>query len=172
MASWILTCEYCGKQKQLRFHRKQRFCSHSCASFTHGHSTSPEYISWEAMKQRCFDPKKPNYHLYGGRGITVCERWMDFRNFLADMGPRPSPAHSLDRFPDRDGNYEPGNVRWATGEQQANNTRTNRHITFHEETLTLAQWARRLDIGEGTLRWRLKAGWSIERAFSTPLRRH
>lgn len=82
---------------------------------------SPEYICWTGMKQRCSNPDHDSYERYGGRGITVCDRWVDsFENFLADMGRKPSAAHSIDRE-DNDGNYEPGNCRWATGvEQQAN----------------------------------------------------
>jgi hypothetical protein len=76
------------------------------------------------MKQRCYNPNNRNFPNYGGRGITVCAAWRDdFAAFLHDMGPRPSPDHSLDRFPDNDGNYEPGNVRWATPDQQRGNMR-------------------------------------------------
>lgn len=98
----------------------------------HGHAArnplarSPEYRAWDAMKSRCYNPKARGYAGYGGRGIAVCDRWRySFENFLADMGERPSPEHSLDRI-DNDGNYEPGNVRWATrSEQQRNRTRFN-----------------------------------------------
>jgi hypothetical protein len=83
---------------------------------------SPEYISWRSMINRCGNPKWHAFDRYGGRGITVCERWRaSFENFVADMGRRPSPRHSLDRWPDRDGNYEPGNCRWATPVEQARN---------------------------------------------------
>lgn len=82
---------------------------------------TPEYKAWASMKARCSNSKRHNYHRYGGRGICVCERWLKFENFLADMGPRPSPSHSLDRYPNNDGNYEPGNCRWATRVEQAGN---------------------------------------------------
>jgi hypothetical protein len=89
----------------------------------HGMYDFPEYTAWSAIKQRCYNPKNPGFRRYGGRGITMCARWMDFESFLADVGRRPSPAHSIDRFPNNDGNYEPGNVRWATvAEQHANKT--------------------------------------------------
>jgi hypothetical protein len=98
---------------------------------THGHTKgpkgskpSPEYVAWSALKQRCFYKKHHKFHRYGGRGITVSARWLGpdgFANFLADMGVKPTPKHSIDRYPDRDGNYEPGNCRWATPKEQAAN---------------------------------------------------
>lgn len=91
----------------------------------HGHAAnglSPEYICWQAMRQRCADIENGNY---GGRGISICRRWDDFNNFYADMGSRPSKRHSLDRYPNRNGNYEPGNVRWATSKQQNRNKDNN-----------------------------------------------
>lgn len=82
-----------------------------------------EYNIWKGMRQRCENPNNDDFDLYGGRGIKVCRRWKDFANFLADMGPRPTPQHSIDRYPNNDGDYEPTNCRWATPEQQANNKR-------------------------------------------------
>jgi hypothetical protein len=85
---------------------------------------SPEYTSWQAMKARCSNPNLSAFKYYGGRGISVCARWRDsFEEFLADMGRRPSMAHTLDRFPNNNGNYEPGNVRWATKSEQLKNRR-------------------------------------------------
>jgi hypothetical protein len=86
----------------------------------------PLYRRWLSMWYRCTKPNNRSFPDYGGRGISVCERWKDFTAFLADMGDPPTPAHTLDRFPDKDGNYEPGNVRWATPKEQAQNRRQRR----------------------------------------------
>ena len=91
------------------------------SSYKHGWAATPTYVTWKAMIGRCEDERNASYPTYGGRGITACDRWHDFENFLADMGERPSLDHSIDRYPNQDGNYEPGNCRWATrAEQNAN----------------------------------------------------
>lgn len=111
----------------------------------HGHTSgekgfTPEYAAWLSMKFRCYKKTMYQYKDYGGRGIIVCDRWLNsFESFLSDMGYRPSLNHSLDRYPNRDGNYEPNNCRWATREEQMNNTRRNTRIIYNGETLTLSQ---------------------------------
>jgi hypothetical protein len=92
------------------------------SSYKHGWSNTPTYVSWHAMRSRCVDVGNASFKTYGGRGIAVCERWQSFENFLADMGERPSLDHSIDRI-DSDGDYEPGNVRWATRTEQNANRR-------------------------------------------------
>lgn len=89
--------------------------------------SSPEHRAWVAMRHRCNNANNVDFHRYGGRGIGVCERWNDYINFLADMGRRPSSIHSIDRWPNNDGNYEPSNCRWATPKEQASNRSTNKH---------------------------------------------
>lgn len=132
----------------------------------------PEYGVWCRMIDRCYNPNIPSFSNYGGRGIIVCERWRhDFAAFLADVGPRPSPAHSIDRI-DNDGNYEPGNVRWATKHQQMRNTRFNVVIEWRGEKRCLFEWAVILGINAYTLHARLRRrGWTIERAMTTPVKK-
>lgn len=124
----------------------------------------------EWLWQRCRNVDAVSFPDYGGRGITVCDRWLDFVNFLADMGPRPSPKHSIDRFPDNDGNYEPGNCRWATIKEQMNNKRNNHREVHNGVTKTLAEWENCAGISANTLSMRLSRGWSIGRAIETPVR--
>jgi hypothetical protein len=129
---YILAKCKCGKEKEIQLAHLRNGASTQCIgcagknnkhALKHGLISSPEYITWLAMKQRCYDSKRHNYKHYGERGIIICERWLNsFENFYADMGPRPSPKHSIDRI-NNDGNYEPVNCRWATQKEQVNNTR-------------------------------------------------
>jgi hypothetical protein len=122
------------------------------------------------MRLRCLNPDHQAYPNYGGRGITVCQRWLEsVQAFLDDMGPKPSPQHELDRE-DNDGNYEPGNCRWVTRSVNDRNRRNNRHITFRGETRTLAEWCELLDLSQGAISKRLDAGWDTDRALGTPVR--
>jgi len=129
-----------------------------------------EYKIWCQMRQRCLNPNRKEFHLWGGRGITIYPAWDSFAEFINYIGPRPSPRHSLDRWPDPNGNYEPGNVRWATPEEQSSNTRRAKLITFQGETLCATHWARRVGLDVNTFAHRLKIGWSIEKALMTPPR--
>lgn len=131
-------------------------------------------MSWDRMLRRCEWANDPYFSHYGGRGIKVCERWRGYPNgflaFLADMGPRPSRAHSIDRI-DNDGDYTPTNCRWATAKQQARNRRSNRTILAHGKTLTVVEWAETLGCGGDVIIARLDAGWTSERAVTTPVNR-
>ncbi len=129
---------------------------------------SPEYLAWKGMKKRCFNPKQPKYPRYGGRGITVCQEWLhNFKAFLSHIGPRPGPEYSLDRIKN-DGNYEPGNVRWATAKQQQANGSRARLTTFMGEPLPLNEVGRRIGISGYLLGRRLNRGWTLEQAISIP----
>jgi hypothetical protein len=127
----------------------------------------PEYNIWILMRARCNNETSKSFKNYGGRGISVCARWNNsFSDFLADVGPRPSPQHSLDRYPNNDGNYEPGNVRWATDIEQSRNKRSNVIISYMGESMCIAEWAEKLDIPAGKIAERYSNGRSLEDVFS------
>ena len=134
---------------------------------THGLSRkSGTYAVWVGMRDRCFCVTDTSYHRYGGRGITVCERWSSFENFLADMGERP-PGMTIDRI-DNNGPYSPENCRWATNLEQSRNKRTSILITVGSETLCLSEWADRTGIDYWTLHGRIRRGWDPVRVVTTP----
>jgi hypothetical protein len=165
----IILCSMCGKQRSIRRNGYRpdllcRLCAYKKRS-RHGMWNTSTYHIWQGIKQRCYDLACAGYTSYGGRGITVCDAWRNsFIKFLADVGPRPGPSYQLDRI-DNNGNYEPGNVRWATPSEQQNNTRNNRHITLGRRTQTLVQWSRELKIPETTIAARLNRGWTVEEAL-------
>ncbi len=137
----------------------------------HGHKwpvETPEYVAWKNMKQRTQNQNRPDWQNYGARGITVDPQWQkSFLSFYKYVGPKP-PNTSLERIDNNKG-YVPGNVRWATREDQSNNTRTNVRYTIDGRTLTLTQWVRQKGVvSYGTVRSRLVAGWDIARALATP----
>lgn len=142
------------------------------ANATHGLSNTPEFRSWYSMKTRCYNEKSHAYPDYGGRGIKVCERWLNsFELFLKDMGPRPSVGHSIERN-DNNGDYEPGNCRWATRLEQSNNKRSNKKFNIDGELKTITQLAKERGILVSTLARRLsRDSLSIEEALSRPNRK-
>ena len=144
-------------------------------SATHGHgrrgAQTQEFRTWISMRRRCNDPDYRAYPNYGGRGITVCERWQSFQAFLDDMGPSPSPKHTLDRL-NGDESYSPSNCRWATRIEQNNNRRNNLLLTVNGRTQTVAEWSREIGIGQATLKWRIRQKWPAERVISGVLKKY
>ncbi|SDH10548.1 hypothetical protein SAMN05216466_107116 [Paraburkholderia phenazinium] len=179
-AYWLCACD-CGEEsvvsgKSLRTD-KTRSCGCLIADAAkvharvHGHarpgSHTRTYHTWQAMRRRCLQEKDSHFAEYGGRGITICERWNSFERFLEDMGERPAGL-SLDRYPDVNGNYEPGNCRWATIKEQNENKRNSLAYEFKGRRLSLKDWAKETGIGYATLRDRIRnRGWTIDRALST-----
>lgn len=169
--SWLCRCK-CGTERDVSSTNLVMGTSISCGCYrvngVIGGHQSAEYVAYLAMKQRCFNANGKGYHLYGGRGITVCQRWLEsFDNFLSDMGRKPSPSHSLDRInPNK--NYSPENCRWATKEEQANNRRNNLLLTFDNKTQSAALWAKEKGLNKSCLIYRLKMGWPVEKAITTP----
>lgn len=145
-------------------HRIERL---RAAIVTHDASGTPEDGAWHRMIQRCTDPRVPEYHRYGGRGITVCPEWASFERFISDMGHRPFTGATIDRA-NNDLGYCPENCRWDTRKAQARNQVTNHRLTFNGETCTLAEWSERLGIVYSTLRARIRRGWDTETALKTP----
>lgn len=177
---WVCRCQ-CGNEKWVMTGSLTDGHTRSCGCFDrerrvkHGFAIKGKarprtYQAWADMIQRCQNANLLSYKNYGGDGIQVCPEWRDFATFLRDMGEAP-PGTSLDRI-DNDADYAPGNCRWATRREQANNRRTNSVLTAFGKTQTIAQWARELNLCEDTLRHRLtRYGWSAERALTEPVRR-
>ena len=130
----------------------------------------PLYTTWIMMRQRCDNPKAVGYKNYGGRGIRVCERWHDFDLFVEDVGEKPSQLHTLDRFPNKDGNYEPKNFRWATAKEQQRNASFNHKLFYNGCERTISDWSEITGIRHDTISRRLKMGWSINDALSGEVR--
>jgi hypothetical protein len=172
---WRVRCQ-CGQEFSVRSNSLRTGGTRSCGCRRRKHGESRretltrEYAAWQSMVSRCEYPQDRVFRHYGGRGIRVCERWRSsYPTFLADMGRRPSPTHSLDRI-DPNGNYEASNCRWATPKEQARNKRTSRVLNVGGESRTVAEWAERTGIGFTTIRERIRRGWDPERAVSTPVR--
>lgn len=163
---WPCKCQ-CGTERLVAGPSLARGVSQSCgclhreiasqAATKHGGGGSAEYRVWKHMRGRCRDPNDTRYADYGGRGISICARWDDFALFLLDVGPRPSPSHSIERL-DVDGNYEPGNVVWATAKEQARNTRKTSFVEFEGQVHKLADLADTLGISAGALHQRALRG--------------
>jgi hypothetical protein len=136
------------------------FAARKVRATTHGMCATSEYMIWVAMRQRCANPNNKAYPNYGGRGIQVCERWMRFENFLADMGPRP-PGLSIERIAN-DLGYCKSNCKWGTRREQNNNSRNNHHLTFNGRTQSIHAWSREVSLNVRTIHSRLRLGWPLE----------
>jgi len=134
---------------------KKRSTTHGQAS---GGKFTAEYRTWQNMLTRCYNPKATRFEHHGGRGIKVCDRWKNsFEAFFEDVGRKPTTAHTLDRYPDNDGNYEPSNFRWATQKQQSQNRRSTRLIEYNGVTKPLIEWTRFLGLSDSSiLSWYIK----------------
>ena len=167
---WNCLCE-CGGTAVCRSSSLKDGYSQSCGCIIrkHGKTRTSEYNIWSSMIARCTNRKCHAYHRYGGRGITVCERWRtSFINFFSDMGPRPSLKYTLDRFPDNDGNYEPGNCRWATMKEQQRNRGNNHLITINGQTKCLNEWAEIVGLHRTAIERRIKKGMNEIDAVMKP----
>lgn len=135
---------------------------------SHGMTGSAEYRTWNGIHQRCTNPARPGYRNYGGRGITICDRWLSFENFFADMGPKPKGL-SIERD-DNDGPYEPGNCRWATAKEQSRNRRVTRFIETPQGPMMFSEACKVAGMTHRALDARLRAGWTVEEAMTRPKR--
>jgi len=133
---------------------------------THGMTKTPTFKSWESMLQRCTNKNSPDYPRWGGAGITICDRWMKFENFYEDMGERPSLDHSIDRYPNKTGNYEPENCRWTTRSEQQKNKTNSRYITYKGKEKPLKDWADETGIPYDLLLRRLNRGLEGDELFA------
>jgi hypothetical protein len=171
---WECLCTRCGKRRPVIGRSLSQGTARSCGCLHHaefsqrmtkhgdaaGGRTTSEYLSWQAMIQRCRNPQNISYHNYGGRGIQVCERWEDYSNFLNDMGRKPGKGYSLERK-DSNGNYCPENCVWATIQEQENNKRDTLRATIGGVMHSIADWYSRV-------RKRVLSGWEPLEALTTP----
>ena len=144
---------------------KREALSQGQIALSHGMSYSLEYGPWRAMHQRCNNPSSKDFPNWGGKGVTITPAWDEFAQFYADMGPRPSPKHTLDRWPNKQGDYKPGNVRWATPRQQNENRKSNIFVLLKGERLTLKSAAKQLNFPPTKAYNRRRRGWPPERWF-------
>lgn len=167
---WTCRCE-CGVSRSVRAtdlkngrSRMCRQCSAEVSNKSHGMRSTSEYNTWMHMIQRCHNSNNKDYRHYGGRGIQVCDLWREsFEAFFLSIGPKPSPEYTIERL-DTDGNYEPGNVKWATRQEQVLNQRSNVKITIDGETKTISEWEKdpRCPVTKFTMYKRVERGWLDE----------
>lgn len=171
---WLCRCE-CGTEKpvagQTLVNGTSRSCL-TCSLTTHGMSDTPEFRIWKHVIARCCNPNDAAYEDYGERGISVSDEWRSsFEAFFADMGTRPSSAHSIERR-NNNGNYEKSNCYWATRSEQQRNKRNNRMLEFDGKIMCVTEWSEMTGIPSTILFGRLKLGWSVEKTLTTPVQIH
>ncbi len=165
----------CGASATPFLNNIRRKLTTSCGCFrsevhsTHGDWGSGEYHTWDGMLARCRNKEHESYPDYGGRGIAVCDRWLDYANFLHDMGRKPSEKHSIERI-DTNGNYCKENCKWATSAEQSRNTRRNVRLTYDGQTMCAADWGALLGVSGQEISRRIRRGWSVERALTAPVK--
>lgn len=179
---WLCRCD-CGTKRHVNGAELRNGKSTNCGcvrrakvaarNYKHGMGSTALHARWQGMIARCENPNHKGYKRYGAKGITVCGRWREsFTAWLADMGPPPSPRHTIERKDNR-GNYEPGNCVWATNKENCNNTSRNRVIEHDGLQLTLSQWSERTGIEHHTIAYRIdRYGWSVHEALTIPVLRH
>ncbi len=176
---WYVKCD-CGTKKITQGSHLKNGRTKSCGClhrqitskimreimFKHGMKETPIYRVWTDMKQRCLNPNRPKYKNYGGRGIKVCDRWLNFENFYKDMGEKPKNK-SLDRI-ENNGDYTPENCKWSTQKQQCNNRQDNVVLSYKGDIFSVAEWGEKLKMNSKKLYKRIYRGWSVERTLETP----
>ena len=176
---FLCVCE-CGNTKNVLLENLKRGISKSCGCLikensgirTHGMSKTSEYHIWNSIKERCNNPKNHAYKYYGGRGISFYDKWENnFIEFYNYIGTRPSKYHSIDRI-DVNGNYEPGNIKWATRKEQSRNLRSNINITINGETKCINAWCDVYNISRATVKSRISYGWDLIKAITHPIRKN
>ncbi len=183
LAMWLCECS-CGNVVTIRGNDLRTGHTTSCGCYsidrtiafnkknntTHGSTGSKTYVAWRSMKARCLNKNSESYGRYGGRGIVICDKWVDsFESFLVDMGEAPA-SMTLDRI-DNNGDYTPGNCKWSTCEEQANNRSSNVILTVDGCSMSISMWARKVGLKRSTLEARIKNGWRHEKAVNTPVMR-
>jgi len=179
-AYWLCRCE-CGEKPIVLSARLANGTTSSCGCLardrwkasrtTHGLSKHPLYTTWVGMHRRCYDEADDSYPRYGGRGIRVCDGWHGsggLRSFISDMGPKPSRRHSIDRI-DVNGQYEPGNCRWATAAVQGANKENTLRVDHEGSRVALSTVAHQHGLGVASLNWRVQNGWALEEALAVPM---
>lgn len=174
--TWLCRCD-CGAEREVSGHNLRRGRTKNCGGGSHKVERPPsitaqyksEYQSWTNMRARCLDPKNKKYPIYGARGITICERWAEFKNFMLDMGRKADPKFTIERE-DVNGNYEPTNCKWISRKDQGRNKRTSVFVTYKGKKMLLIDLVEELGLSRGNVYQRLKMGWTLAQAIALPLR--